>query len=303
MTSRFLVAVAAVAAAAGLALADPDYKAAAEHYKTAEQAMAAGDFPKAALEYGVAYDITKDPVLFYKIGQANQKAGKCPVALTYYNRYLKEGNPSPEYRQLTVGHIAACDGTGAPEVVTPGVDRPAGDAGDGAGTAAADPLPTVTDGPSVGTGDAPADGVTAPAGDDLGGDRGPTFVDAPPSWQRTGAWVATGVTVGLAAAGVVMALSAEGSEEDLQSLIEFRSGGRPLRYDEVASQYASLDADGRKFDKLATAAFIGAGVTAAIATTLFLLDRGTPHGEPAAVARLRPTLDRHGAGVAVGWKF
>ncbi|MBK9030399.1 MAG: hypothetical protein IPL61_03510 [Myxococcales bacterium] len=288
MKMRILAGAAlVVAATAGLALAQPDYKAAAEHYKIAEQAMARGAFSDAALEYGIAYDITKDPILFFKIGQANDKAGKCPVALTYYNRYLKEGSPSEEYLQLTTERIAACTPGGA---VQP--DRPPPDTGP-------DTSPdTGPDGP-------PDDGAVLPPDDGglgTGGPTGPSFIDQPTSWKRTGAWISTGLTVGLVAAGVVLAMSAEGSEEDLQALIDFRNAGRPIRYDEVRADYESLDDDGRRFDTLATAAFIGAGATAAVAVTLFLLDRGGP-GAPESTTTLRPTLDRHGAGVAFGWEF
>ncbi len=285
MKMRILAGAAlAVAATAGLAWAQPDYKAAAEHYKAAEAAMARGDYGAAALEYGVAYDITRDPILFYKIGQANDKAGKCPVALTYYNRYLKEGTPSDEYKRLTQERIAVCSGGATPPPDGPPPDGPPPDGTPPDGT------------PPDGT---PPDGGLPPDGGATPG--GPTFIDQPTSWKRTGAWVATGLTVGLAAAGVVLAMSAEGSEEDLQSLIDFRNGGRPVRYEEVRAQYESLEADGQRFDTLATAAFIGAGVTAVVATTLFVMDRGG--GKEPSATTLAPTVNRHGGGLAVGWEF
>lgn len=275
----FLAVLAATAAAQ-----QPDYKAAAEHYKTAEAAMASGDFATAALEYGVAFDITKDPILFFKIGQANERAGKCPVALTYYNRYLREGNPSEDYRKLTEERVAVCSQPGgAPPVEPPPVEPPPVDPVD----------------PGVGALD-PGDGDDSGLGLG-GGDGGPSFIDGGTSWKRKGAWIATGVTVALTAAGVVLAMSAEGTEEDLQALIDFRNGGRPVRFDEVRDQYASLQADGERFDKLATIALASAGATAVIATTLFLLDRGS--GGESSVARLRPTVDRHGGGLAYGWEF
>jgi hypothetical protein len=299
MLTRFLVVAGfTVFVTAGTAVAQPDFKAAAEHYKSAEAAMARADFSSAALEYGVAYDITKDPILFFKIGQANERAGKCPVALTYYNRYVKEGNPNEEYKVLVAERIAAC---------TPG-DHGAGDhgAGDhGAGDHGAGDHGAGDHGAGDHGGD-----IAVPIGDDVIGDGGPngevgpSFIDQRGSWKRTGAWISTGLTVGLVAAGAVLALSAEGSEEDIQALIDFRNGGRPVRYNEVKSQYDSLAADGKRFDQLATAAFIGAGATTAIAVTLFLLDRGgTQHDSVPAMAHVRPTFDRHGGGVAVGWEF
>jgi len=69
----------------------------------------------------------------------------------------------------------------------------------------------------------------------------------------------------------------------------------------VRAQYESLEADGERFDTLATAAFIGAGVTAVVATTLFVMDRGG--GEKPTATTLAPTVNRHGGGLAVGWEF
>jgi hypothetical protein len=282
------LALAVTAGLAGAQPAQPDYKAAAVHYKAAESAMASGDYSAAALEYGIAFDITKDPILFFKIGQANDKAGRCAIALTYYNRYLREGNPSAEYRALTEERVAACSAAQAPDA-PPDTGLPP-DTGRSPDGGAPDTGPD---------GGAPDDG-----GLGVGAPTGPSFIDQPSSWKRTGAWVATGLTVGLAAAGVVLAMSAEGSEEDLQSLIDFRNAGRPVRYDEVRDQYESLDDDGKRFNTLATAAFIGAGATAAIAVTLFVLDRSSGGSKPPeAVTALRPTIDRHGAGVAFGWEF
>jgi hypothetical protein len=292
-----LAAVAVVAALAGSAAAQqPDYQAAAVHYKAAETAMAKGDFANAALEYGIAFDITKDPILYFKIGQANERAGKCPVALTYYNRYLKEGNPSEEYQRVTRERIEACgkpSGTvGDPPVGDPPVgDPPVGD-------------PPVGD-PPVGDGRLDPDGnLDGPDGGGLGaGDGGPSFTDEPGSWKRTGAWIATGLTIGLAAAGVVLAMSAEGAEQDMKALIDFRNAGRPVRFDEVSGQYQSLEDDGKRFDTLATVAFASAGATAAIAVTLFIVGRRRGGDRPPPVARLRPAIDRHGGGVVVGWEF
>jgi hypothetical protein len=106
------VAGAAVAAAPALAQqAQPDFKKAAEHYKAGEAAMAAELYLDAAREYAIAYEITRDPVLFFKIATANDKGGKCDVAVTYYRRYLKEGKPDEEFRKTTEQRIAVCEGT------------------------------------------------------------------------------------------------------------------------------------------------------------------------------------------------
>ncbi|MBP8808049.1 MAG: hypothetical protein KBG48_22330 [Kofleriaceae bacterium] len=304
MNMRSLCGVAlAVGLTAGVAAAQPDYKAAAEHYQLAETAMARGAYTDAALEYGIAYDITKDPILFFKIGQANDKAGRCAVALTYYNRYLKEGNPSPEYRRLTEERVVACGAAGTDGGTGDGGTGDGGTGDGGTGDGGTGDGGTGDGGTGDGgtgdggAGDGSQDGALG--GPDAGG---PSFIDQPQSWKRTGAWVATGLTVGLAAAGVVLAMSASGSEEDLQQLLDFRTAGRPARYDEVRGTYDSLLDDGERYDQLATVAFIGAGATAVIATTLFLLDRGG-RAESAKAARIRPAVDRRGGGVVVGWEF
>src|SRR5687768_14234086 len=108
--------VGSVAARPAPALAQPadkadnkaDMKEAAKHYKEAEAAMARGDYELAATSYAVAYEITRDAVLFYKIAIAKHKAGKCDAAVTYYRRYLKEGNPDAEFKRLTEERIVEC---------------------------------------------------------------------------------------------------------------------------------------------------------------------------------------------------
>src|SRR5690349_4042825 len=86
----------------------PDFKAAAEHYKKAEAAMGSGDFKTAATEYQVAYDITKDPVLYFKIGQAQDKGGDCGAAIGFYQKYIDEAKPQEEFKARTDALIATC---------------------------------------------------------------------------------------------------------------------------------------------------------------------------------------------------
>ena len=96
---RSVVIAAVIGALAAAAVAQPatgdtpapaDVARAKELYTAAEAAMADVDYPSAIRDYNAAYDITRDPVLFYKIGTAHEKAGKCPIAVVYYRRYLAE---------------------------------------------------------------------------------------------------------------------------------------------------------------------------------------------------------------------
>jgi hypothetical protein len=87
---------------------DADLAKAADRYKAAEQAMTDGRYADAARDYGAAYDISKDPVLFFKIGSANEKAGKCDVAVIYFRRYLDDAHPGEQFAKLTQERIDAC---------------------------------------------------------------------------------------------------------------------------------------------------------------------------------------------------
>ncbi|HRC58480.1 MAG TPA: hypothetical protein PKU97_21310, partial [Kofleriaceae bacterium] len=97
-------------ATATLAQANPDLADAAASYRGAEKAMAERRYDDAAREYGAAYEVSKDPVLFFKIGSALDKADKCAVAITYYRRYLREAKPSANFQKLTTERIATCEG-------------------------------------------------------------------------------------------------------------------------------------------------------------------------------------------------
>src|SRR5512143_3067823 len=79
-------------------------------YKSAEAAIADGRFDDAVRDYRAAYELSKDPALFYKIGRANERAGTCDAALIYYARYLREGNPSEAFVATTRERITACGG-------------------------------------------------------------------------------------------------------------------------------------------------------------------------------------------------
>ncbi len=66
-----------------------DFEAAAKHFGAAQDAFAKQHFHAAAAEFQLAYDITKDPVLLFNIGEAWQKAGEGRKAVASYKAYLK----------------------------------------------------------------------------------------------------------------------------------------------------------------------------------------------------------------------
>ena len=278
----------------GEAAAQPagDFAAAAAHYQAAEDAMARAAWTDAIREYTAAYEAGPDPILLFKLGTAQAQAGQCDAARATLDRYLAEANPSPEYRAMAEERAATCV----------------------AGTAAS--APTGPTGPTTtepgGHGTTPGTGAVADVDDPDtlpgfgGGPGGPSFTDTPSTWKRSAGWVATGTTVGLVAIATVLVLSAEGSEEDLGALIDFRTRDdgteRPLRWDEIDDQYTDLVSEGERFDRMGTIAFAAAGVTAAAAITFFVLDATTGHHERSGVAAM-PRVDRDGAHVSVGWQF
>jgi tetratricopeptide (TPR) repeat protein len=94
-------------------------------YAQATAAMDAGRFAAAARDFTAAYDITKDPVLFFKIGSAHEKLGDCATALGYYRRYLADANPEPQFVELTNERISDCavDEPASPSTADPETTR------------------------------------------------------------------------------------------------------------------------------------------------------------------------------------
>ena len=101
--------------------ASPDFARATELYNAATQAMTEGRGDDAARDFLAAYEITKDPVLFFKIGSAYEKAGKCPTAVGYYDRYLAKAKPEENFVTVTKERIDACKAT----LAVPKPDAPA----------------------------------------------------------------------------------------------------------------------------------------------------------------------------------
>lgn len=132
----------------------PDLARARELYQSAEVAMQDGRYDAAARDYGAAYELSADPALFYKIGRASERAGKCDVALRYYARYLREGKPTEQFAALTRERMAACGGdrTGGSAGAGSGAAGPAGAGSAGAGSGAAGSAGGAAAGPGTATG-------------------------------------------------------------------------------------------------------------------------------------------------------
>jgi hypothetical protein len=283
--------VVALLAAPRLAAAGdpPDFKKAKLHYDLADQAMREGRYDAAASEYAIAYEITQDPILFLKIGNAHEKAGKCPSAVVYWRRYLKEAAPSDEVRATTEEKIASCGQVAA----TTDPDEPVA------------PTPDPDPDPAPEPGDASDPGAVGGGG---AGPGEPSFLDDDPSWKKSAGWIGIGATIALGTAGTILAMSGASRQEDLESLADFRDPqGRPATYQgTVAQRYDEIAAEGERFNRLAVGVFVAAGVCAAASVALLVVDaRGGGSGESASAISRRwvPVLGKDHAGVTARFEF
>ena len=283
----------------------PDFEQAKRHYLKAQEALHQGDFSIAAREFGKAYEITKDPILFYKIALAHESAGDCESALIYYGRYLREANPSEQDKADAEARVVGCEaavGSGGDEG-TPDLPEGGPATGGGAGTQTG----TGTDTTAAGGADT-GDALPSPVDDDVPLPAAePTFIDEEPSWSKTAGWVSVGVAVAAATTGAVLGLSASSREEDVQTLIDYREPvtNTPATFEgNVADQYDDAVDEGESLEKLSMAAWGVAGAAAAAAAIFFVIDATSDDGgEVAARGRVTPVVGEDTFGVLAGWEF
>ena len=243
--------------------------------------MKAGEYESAAKEYGYAYSITKDPVLFYRIARAHHENGDCKTALVYYGRYLKEAKPNEEFQKLTEAEIAECKATLGPEPTEPDGGEPA------SGTlepdlSAEDPAP--------------------PSGD--------TYVVVRPviehenpdgQWFRTAGWVSVGLAGVLLTTGTILGLRARDRQDKIDELF----ADPDTTYDQpLRDEYVELDREAYTANNYAVTAFVGAGVAGAAAATFFLLHwKRSQDDSTTDTAPVVPTVTGNSVGLSTGWRF
>lgn len=215
-------------------------------------------------DFRAAYDITKDPVLFYKIGNAYEKAGNCPDAVTYYKRYLSEATPAESFATLTRERIDACKRSAqAPS---------AAGASAGPGT----PNGAAPTSPPNGTGATPETSASPPMPAPAGA---PAPIEAAtpltqPSASKDRAWLFVGGSLTFVTVGAVLAYSTSSAEQDVRDLY-ISNDGRPPKFEgKTRERYDDLVAEGRRYEVLAWTSFGLAAACAVGATIFFLRDRG-----------------------------
>jgi len=271
-----VVGGATLAPSASEAQPAPDFARAKDLYLAAEKAMTDGRFDDAIRDYGATFDITHDPILFYKIASAHQKAGKCDVALIYFGRYVKEARPTDRYLALTKERVKECGGdvramphAGTPEPVPEPKPEPKSEP---------KPEPTLEPKP------APA---TAPAPLPAAGSAAPALLVG----RHRAAWLLVTTGIAFVTIGSVLAYSANAAESDITDLYQGFTG-MPGEFDEkTQATYDDLVAEGRRYERLSWLSFGLAGATAIGAIVLFK----TGASEKPVV--LTPTASPEGAGV------
>ncbi len=235
----------------------PELARAKDLYKAAEAAAKDGRFVDAARDYGGAYEITRDPVLFFKIGSANERAGKCDLALIYYGRYLREARPSEAFATLTRERIVACGGD-------PNLAPAPGSAGGSA-------VPVVT-GPGSGS----AGGGATGTGGDPGSAAGSGSADRPIRLgaSNRGAWILVASSIAFVTVGGVLAYAASSAEGDVNDLYVGFAGQPPTFDARTQKQYEDLIAEGNRYEKLSWVTFGLAGASAIGAAILFYRHSG-----------------------------
>jgi hypothetical protein len=257
----------------------PDLDRAKELYTVARKALDDGRHADAIRDFGAAYDITKDPVMFYWIGNANAQAGKCDVALIYYGRYLKEGKPSDDFLVTVRQRITACGGDTSGSGSGSAVVEPAGSGSAPAGSGAIEPA-------GSGSADVP---VAVGSGSASG-----SAVAAPIRAKNQGPWLLVGGSIAMLTVGVVLAYSANASENDISDLYVGLEGNPPVFDDRTKQRYDDLIAEGERYEKLSWASFAVAAGLAGGAAIWFYRSRGN-NTETSVIT---PTVQKDGAGVS-----
>ena len=265
-------------------LTKPQIEKAKKHFKAGQAALDKSKWETAVLEFTSAYEITKDPVVFYHIAVAHEKAGHLEDAILHYQRYLKEAKVSPAKESEVESKMAELQKKLQP---TPPPEEPAKPPTEPV-EPLAEPTPPIETPPPTETPDEEPKG---------GG------------WYRTAAWVTVGLTAALLTTGGVLATSASSREEEVDRLTDYRNPGtgQPHVYGGTAmEQYNEAYDEGDKLDTYAIVAFAAAGICAGAAVTFFIMDGSrdkADEGEEPSALRLTPTVTPQGAGVSAVLRF
>lgn len=264
-------------------------------YRDAETALAAGRTSEAIRDYGAAYELTRDPVLFFKLGRAHEQAGACELAVSYYERYLREARPSEAFAELTRTRIRGCGGSAAPP-------SSPGEPGQPGATAPPSPPGATTPPPTPGATTPPPGDVAvpppAPPPDDPTTSLGPVAPPRAPGGRDRAAWLLVSGSVAFVTLGAVFAYAASSAESDVADLYVGFAGRPPIFDDRTRATYEDLVSEGERYERLSWISFGLAGATTLGAALLFWRSARHEGG-----VQLAPTVARDGGGVRASLRF
>lgn len=301
-----------------------DFDAAAKHFASAQEAFAREHFKTAAVEFQRAYDITKDPILLFNIGESWQKAGDGKKAVQAYKDYIRL-QPVAQDKDQVAKRIKAIEAKryrlvdqSAPGDVPPAEIAQAPTPPPAPEPAPAPPAPAPEPAPAA---PAPAAAPVAPAPEPppqeptTPSDPEPTPAPAPapkaaaglldgqpPSKMRVAAWIGVATTVAVLTAGAIFGLAAQSRADEIERRFRFvDSTGQPRTFDmDQAQDYRNLKDEGELYNGLAIGFFSAAGALAITTTTLFIVDYKRQSRRALTVA---PVLGRDQAGLQAAWRF
>jgi hypothetical protein len=294
-----------------------DFEGAAKHFGAAQEAFGKQHFHTAAVEFQSAYEVTKDPVLLYNIGEAWQKAGEGKKAVASYKAYLK-AQPNAQDKTDVQKRIKMIEGKKfvIPDQSAPGDNLVAQAAPAPAQTAPPPPPPEAPPSPSpmpevapppppAAAQEAPPPPAAAPAPAEKPPEpSGGLLEDQPVSKMRIAAWIGVAATVATLAAGGIFGLSAQARADDISRKFSFvDANGQPRQFDATAqSDYKNTKDEGELYNDLAIGFFSASGALAVVTVVLFVVDYKHPKPDKRAF-KFEPSIGKSSAGVNLGWSF
>jgi hypothetical protein len=289
------LAMAAVLVAATAAHAQ-DFDAAAHHFATAQEEFGKKHYKIAATEFQAAYDVSKDPILLYNIGEAWQKGGEGQKAVDNYKAYLaakpdaadkgevqkriktitgkkmklvSESAPDDDPAAFAAAQAKAAEEKAAAEKAAAekaAADKAAAEqaAAEKAAAEKAAADKAAAEKRVAEMAKAPPAAAPPPA----------ALQEPPPSKMKIVAWAGVAVTVATLTAGAIMGLAAQSRADEIERREKFvDANGQPKVFDQQQqSDFASLRSDGQTYNAAAISLYTIAAAMAVTTTVLFVLD-------------------------------
>ncbi|MSP59931.1 MAG: hypothetical protein EXR72_06250 [Myxococcales bacterium] len=323
-----------VVLATGIGLAAPalaqDYEAAGRHFTAGQEAFSRGQYNRAADEFEAAYQITKDPVLLYNIGEANERGGNGRAAVRSYRGYLTDApqaadrvdverkiagledkyglRPPPPVPLIAPPPRAPAPPLVVAPVAPPPVPAPVSPVPPAPPAPPVPPVSIIPPPAPVLVHPQPEKPIPTPAVDEEMPRVAPGGLldDDKPSRTKTIAWIGVASAVALLTAGGILGLAAQSrSDEITRRELVVGPDGQPPKFDKATEdQFKELRSDGQTFDTVAIAMMTAAGVVAVTSGVLFYVDhRGRRKAAEGKRAYVAPSIGPRHAAIALCWEF